>query len=138
VIEQVVQMLTRIQTRWNLDEVLAELPGRGLKLVQSAGKRRTFQDEKQRKYSFYFREDGFIRSVEATFDVYFNADSLSEPAYRHLIGEYDRRFEEALGKVIAVLGTGKDYSLSANDGFPHERDAIRRACQIFCVNGVMK
>lgn len=124
-IERVFQTLKTIKIGWNMDEVLLELPCQGLQLVQSAGMRRTFQDASQQKYSFYFRKDGYIRCVEATFDVRFDTEMLSRDLYELLINEMKCRYDVALSHVVANLGEGQEFSIGNGSEMPHERDAIK-------------
>jgi hypothetical protein len=124
-IERIVQTLMQIQTRWTLDEVLEHFPALGPKLVKSAGKRRTFQDSDNRRYSFYFCGDNSINFIEANFDTISDTDQIADSLYNEILDEFWRNFDNALCIVLTILGNGIDYSLNSSGDLPHERDSIR-------------
>lgn len=124
-IEQIVQTLTRISTRWKPDEALVELSGQGLRLTQNIGKRRTFQDREQQRYSLYFGDDDVLIFAEATLEVVFDTESMSDEDYARLLGKFNVKFRNALSQVSALLGSYDEYT--AQDEFPHDRDCITLA-----------
>lgn len=124
-IEHIVRTMTEFRMHWTVDQALVELPRRGLRLTDSAGKRYTFQDERSLRYSSYFRERGDIGFVEATLAVFPAAELLSDLDYQHVVDEFSGRFDEVQDKVASTLGRGRAFSLTTGDEFPHERDAIR-------------
>jgi len=125
VIEQIIQTLSKIQFQSELNEVFTLLSSQGLRLVQNVGRRHTFQDAGGQKYSFYLRKDGRIRCVEVTFYARFDTESLSSADYQRLVDEMMRHYEDALNRVIALQGIGRDFLLGNEVEMPHQRDAVR-------------
>lgn len=124
-ISEAIKVLRSVDVRWNVDDVLAKLPASGLRLVQSVGRRRTFESADGQRYSFYFSETDRISFVEATLMAFRDADALSDEDYRKTLNKFAENYEIAAKDIEALLGRGQ--RLQSPSQMPHSRDALRLA-----------
>jgi hypothetical protein len=124
-VQRVVETILQINTNWTEKDVIQEALKIGLKHEKSVGHRRTFQDSSGQRYSVYLNGNGGVLFAEATLDIIFDAEELSQEEYENSIKMLTSKLDNIAATIVPQLGNFKLYDIASNDALPFERDSLK-------------